>query len=426
MKNTSPEFLRKRKTLLILPLLVLPFLTLAFWSLGGGQQSTAAETSGRGSELNPQLPGARFKEDHLTKMNFYEQAHKDSLKLSEQIRNDPYYRATHEVEPDHFSTDENFPANGSAKDFGPVIPLRQTMVSLNSKHERVEDQLEKKLKVLQDMLQQNVITTGENNSEVSNAAPQGVEGFSGPVNQLESMMQAMSKGDGDDPELQQINSALEKILDIQYPDRVKQRLEQAGKKKDSAIPLPGMQASGASQSYFGSAQKQGSEDVFFSWSREQTSPFGATVSAVVHGTQTISEGSTVKLRLKDDLPVEGKRVPANSFIWGKCALEADRVIIKIQTVRCGPVMLPVRLSVYDVDGLEGIKVPANFGSAIAGQTAQNVIQNLELSALDPTLRMQAATTGINMVKSLVSKKVKQVKLTLKAGYHILIQTDSLN
>jgi len=42
-KNLSPQFLRKRKMMLVLPFLVLPFITMAFWALGGGSVKNQKE-----------------------------------------------------------------------------------------------------------------------------------------------------------------------------------------------------------------------------------------------------------------------------------------------------------------------------------------------------------------------------------------------
>src|SRR5688500_475050 len=81
---------RKRKMMLVLPLLVIPFLTMAFWALGGGKGTEeVAETKG----LNLELPNANLKEDKgLDKLSFYDQAAKDSMKMEEWIRNDPYFK----------------------------------------------------------------------------------------------------------------------------------------------------------------------------------------------------------------------------------------------------------------------------------------------------------------------------------------------
>ena len=86
----SQTFQRKRKMMLVLPLLVIPFLTMAFWALGGGKgNKPVIANEQRGLNLN--LPDAKMKDENLTdKLSFYDKADKDSAKLEEWMRTDPY------------------------------------------------------------------------------------------------------------------------------------------------------------------------------------------------------------------------------------------------------------------------------------------------------------------------------------------------
>jgi hypothetical protein len=88
----SQAALRKRRLMLVLPLLVIPFLTMAFWALGGGKAGQAA-SSAQEPGLNLDLPEAGSRnDDPASKLSFYEEADRDSLKLEELMRNDPYYK----------------------------------------------------------------------------------------------------------------------------------------------------------------------------------------------------------------------------------------------------------------------------------------------------------------------------------------------
>jgi hypothetical protein len=60
-------------------------------------------------------------------------------------------------------------------------------------------------------------------SETDGAASD--DGLSGEVDRLQSMMEAMGKPADEDPEMKQISGTLEKILDIQHPERVKKGLK---------------------------------------------------------------------------------------------------------------------------------------------------------------------------------------------------------
>lgn len=50
---------------------------------------------------------------------------------------------------------------------------------------------------------------------------------------------------------------------------------------------------------------------------------------------------------------------------------------------------------------------------------------MELTTLEPSLKAQAAAAGINTVKSLLTRKVKQVKVMVKAGYKVLLRDKNI-
>ena len=84
-------------------------------------------------------------------------------------------------------------------------------------------------------------------------------------------------------------------------------------------------------------------------------------------------------------------------------------------------LFPVKLQVYDMDGLEGIYIPGAITRDVAKESLNNATQMMELSSLDPSVKAQATTAGIDAVKTLLSKKTKLVRVTVKAGYKILLK-----
>jgi len=62
---------------------------------------------------------------------------------------------------------------------------------------------------------------------------------------------------------------------------------------------------------------------------------------------------------------------------------------------------------------------------VAKQSADNSLQLMELSTMDPSFKAQAATAGIGAAKSFLSKKVKQVKVMVKAGYKVLLKDKNI-
>src|SRR5258706_4092112 len=91
MKPHSQKFLQQRRFAMVLPMLVLPFITMIFWALGGGQDSPTQNKAPEKSGLNTELPDAHFNAEVWNKLSLYEQAKRDSLKLDEEKKNNPYF-----------------------------------------------------------------------------------------------------------------------------------------------------------------------------------------------------------------------------------------------------------------------------------------------------------------------------------------------
>jgi conjugative transposon TraM protein len=126
------------------------------------------------------------------------------------------------------------------------------------------------------------------------------------------------------------------------------------------------------------------------------------------------------MKLTRDIYVNGVLIPKNQFIHGICVLSGERLKVDISTIRNGSAIYPVSLSVFDLDGLEGIHVPGAIARDVAKQSSNQALQDVQLNSLDPSIEVQAASAGIETVKSLVSKKTKLIKVSVKAGYKILL------
>jgi len=145
---------------------------------------------------------------------------------------------------------------------------------------------------------------------------------------------------------------------------------------------------------------------------------------VVQESQTIVSGSVIKLRLLSDININGNIIPKNNFVFGIAKLNGERLAIEINSISYNNSIYPVDLEVYDLDGLAGIYVPGAITRDVVRQSANGSIQSIGISTLDPSLGAQAATAGIDAAKNLLSKKIKTVKVNVKAGYRVLLKDDN--
>ena len=118
--------------------------------------------------------------------------------------------------------------------------------------------------------------------------------------------------------------------------------------------------------------------------------------------------------------VNGTLIPRNSFVYGSCNVDGERLKISITGIRFNNSLFPVSLTVYDLDALEGVRVPGAIGRDAGKEGADRAVQSMQLMSLDPSLGAQAASAGLEAVKGFAGKKVKLVRVTVKAGYPMLL------
>lgn len=79
------------------------------------------------------------------------------------------------------------------------------------------------------------------------------------------------------------------------------------------------------------------------------------INAVIHERlKNINEGSQIKLRLMDEVTVEGVSIPKNTVVFATARLSADRVYLTTETVTYKKKDYPFNAEVYDLDGMAGL------------------------------------------------------------------------
>lgn len=411
-KNLSPQFLRKRKMMLVMPLLVLPFITMVFWALGGGSVNKP-ETTGTASSLNLQLPSAHLKNDNSeTKLSYYEEAEKDSVRMG---------------------TDAGtylFPTSSDARDslsfhLKPAgSGLSDNSILAGNYKDANEEKVYQKLAELNQQLSVSPARNYEK-SEPGNYPDKNMPAINtNEVEKLDQLMKNMNKNDGadDDPEIRNLNGLMDKILDIQHPNRVNEQTEiKEPQNNEFIFPVKSEPILSSVSLLDTSFKKQTDNNRFFGIDEEENNKEQNAIEAVVHDNQILVNGSVIKLRLVNNISVNGNVIPKNNFVFGTVSLNGERLHVEVISIKKEQSLFPVKLIAYDMDGLPGIYIPGAITRDVAKESANNAAQMLETSSIDPSLKAQATTAGINAMKNLLSKKVKLISVTVKAGYKILLK-----
>ena len=150
-----------------------------------------------------------------------------------------------------------------------------------------------------------------------------------------------------------------------------------------------------------------------------------TISACVHNNQTVMDGQTVRFRLLEPMSVSGREIPRNALVVGTAKLQGERLSIIISSLGYRGSIIPVELSVYDTDGQAGIFIPGSMERSavkeiVAGMgTSAGSSMNFSTDA-GAQLAADLGKGLIQGTSQYFSKKMRTVKVHLKAGYKVLL------
>lgn len=361
-----------RRFYLVLPLLVLPFLTIAFWLMGGGEK-VSGNVVGK-SGMNTSLPDAHNgKDSGRDKLSFYELAYADSVKSREAMQNDPNFRVT--------------PREPFNEEMEKVEILPPTIRSMQGRI-NIPDYQVPELPQLE-----------------ANLAERSVPSTKPLI----------------DPELEAINQTIEKLAAFQNPAKPAGKLAEELRKE----VLPVNASVEDESTYFGKKQAGVDRKQFLSDKKYSSKPSQA-FTAFTPTTQVLQSGSVIKLQLSQPVSVAGVVIPSGTALHGTVSIENERLLVHISTLPFEKTLYPVALSVFDLDGMEGIHIPGSVSREVAKSTAEQSLQSVNVLSFDPSIKTQALSAGIGAAKSLLGRKVKTVRATIPSGYGVLLMDSKRN
>lgn len=154
---------------------------------------------------------------------------------------------------------------------------------------------------------------------------------------------------------------------------------------------------------------------------EKTQEIGNTVEAVVHGEQTVTNKSTLKMRLLEDVHIEdGITISRGTYVYGVVSISEERISVKIESVRVGKNIYPFDRSVFDMDGIAGISVPENIKAEIAKKSSAQVIQEQDIETKGSKIGQTLEAVG-STARNVLSSAAQEVKVTIKSNYKIYLK-----
>ncbi len=150
-----------------------------------------------------------------------------------------------------------------------------------------------------------------------------------------------------------------------------------------------------------------------------------TISAIVDNNQTVVDGQSVRLRLTEPLMAGSTVIPENTIITGMAKIQGERLDILISNMEHQGTIIPVEMTVFDSDGQKGIYIPGSLEMNAIKEIAANMGSSAGTSfTMTQSASQQMAsdlTKGvIQGASAYMQKKIRQIKVTLKSGYKIML------
>lgn len=416
----TDQFLRQRKFYLVLPLLALPFLTFIYWKLVVKNLDKRPAENQQGTGLQLSLPSAELKgEQNMDKLAYYRKADQDSASWAQQIKKDPYRQGEHIAAADS--------TNSALMGLSAPGPKPKHISTFEAgAGTKQEKQLHQRLRALDKAITASHVPAFENQEPGKDMPAESKP----EISRLEKMMaqiQSENMAEGEDPEMTQLDGMLDKLLQLQHgkkngpePNDVHATNQTPGLPVNAASTGDYITLLAAHQDSSAYSVSQTNQTGFYGLDDQAATRGDSGLTAVVEHTQQIVSGNTVQLRLTRALSVAGTLIAENTFVYGIAALSGERLKIKISSLRSGDLILPVNLSVYDLDGNEGIYIPGAMPRTVAKQQLGSQVQGYDLDASGFSVGAQAASAGIQMGKMLLSRKTRLTQVTLREGYKVLL------
>lgn len=380
MKN----YLKRNKPLLLLPLVLIPFVVLIFYVLGGGK-------------LPENEPIKEHKKDSIQGANY---------KLPDADRNIQIF--------DKMEAEQTTREMGATHDYnilGEKDSLNNAMLSetenqtLTGSDNSNEKHSEKELNVdvSNDLLAH--IRRQEQQARQDLLTRQAAD--------QSRTIQQVNKSNNELKTNTKTNANTEKIhpTGIEELDRIFNQNISLARKNDS-LHASLRQATNQLQMIEAKSNKhfllENSSETGFKLPETKTE----LIEAEVYETTTVLTGNRIKLRLLHDCWLNGIKIPTNTFLYGICKTENERLQIDITQVPANGKFIPVEISISDLDGLLGLYVPDNASRKVAKEVGSSTNTSSMFGVTSNPLTYAGIQAADKTAQSLL-KMIKIKKVTIK-------------
>ncbi|MGJ1265504.1 conjugative transposon protein TraM [Sphingobacterium spiritivorum] len=150
-----------------------------------------------------------------------------------------------------------------------------------------------------------------------------------------------------------------------------------------------------------------------------------SIKACVHDAQTVVGETGVRLRLLEPAKTTSRTIPQGTIVTANAKFQGGRLQLKITSVELEGNIIPVDITIYDLDGQQGLYVPyspeMNALTEMAGNMSQQSGTSLMLTQnAGQQVAADLSRGVVQGISGYFAKKVRTPKVSLKAGHQVFL------
>ena len=132
-------------------------------------------------------------------------------------------------------------------------------------------------------------------------------------------------------------------------------------------------------------------------------------------------GSRIRLRLLDDMQAGPYFIKKDTYLYALISgFNGQRVTLSVKSIVYQDKILPVKLEVYDLDGLEGLYVPESAFRDFTKDASTNVIQGIDMQNSSNSFVMSAAGQLFQSTSSAIAGMIRKNKAKIKYNSYLYL------
>ena len=150
-----------------------------------------------------------------------------------------------------------------------------------------------------------------------------------------------------------------------------------------------------------------------------------SIKACVHEAQTVVGETGVRLRLLEPAKTPQRTIPKRTIVTANAKFQNGRLQLKVTSVELEGNIISVDITIYDLDGQQGLYVPYSPEMNALTEMAGNMSQTGGTSVMLTQNAGQQVAADLSRgvvqgISGYFAKKVRTPKVTLKAGYQVFL------